>query len=110
MSKGLLFRLLICIFTLGLFLYAYVDKQNGLTELKMQIPKLSKDLKELQEEKVSLTYAIDQFENPKNLLNKIRLSEFSHLKYPFSTEVIILLESREEKWNPSNHLKTLSGS
>ena len=92
MSKGLLFRLLLCIITLGLFFYAYVDKQNSLTELKMQIPKLSKDLKELQEEKVSLTFAIDQFENPQNILQKTRLSEFSHLKYPISREVIILLE------------------
>jgi len=95
MSKGLLFRLLICIFTLGLFLYSYVDKQNNLTELKMQIPKLSKELKQMQEEKTRLGFAIDKFENPQNLLQKIRLPEFSHLKYPFSTEVIILSESRD---------------
>lgn len=61
----------------------------------MHIPKLSKDLKQLQEEKVRLTFAIDQFENPQNLLKKIRLPEFSHLKYPFSQEVVTLSESRD---------------
>ena len=90
MSQGLLKRLLICILTLGLFLYAFIDKQNEITELKMQIPKLAKEVKVLQEENAHLHYKINCFENPQALLNILRKQEYSHLKYPLAEEVIVI--------------------
>ena len=92
MSQGLLFRLLICIFTLGLFLYTSIDKQNEITELKMQIPKLAKEVKVIQEENAQLRYEIDRFENPQHLLGVLRKKEFSHLKQPLVEDVIVIEE------------------
>ena len=73
MSKELLIRLLICIFSVGLLLYAYIDKQNDVTELKIQIPKLSRELKEIREGNLRLQYVIDRFENPQHLIEFSRL-------------------------------------
>jgi hypothetical protein len=86
----MLIRLIICIFGIGLLLYAYIDKQNDVTDLKIQIPKLSKELKEIREENLRLHYIIDRFENPQHLIELSRLKEFSHLKFPLDREVVIL--------------------
>ena len=90
MTQGLLFRLLICIFVLGGLLYLYVDKQNDLTELKMQVPKLVRQLRELEEENAQLTFEIERLENPERLMELIRQPEYSHLKQPFVNEVVVI--------------------
>src|SRR5262245_8536307 len=91
--RGLSIRILICIFATGLTLYAYVDKQNDLTELRLVIPQLAKEVKNIQEENISLQYEIDRFESPIHLLELSRKPEFSHLKFPFVNDITILPES-----------------
>lgn len=90
MSKGLLIRLLICIFILGGFLYTYIDKQNDLTELKMEIPKLVKSLKQLEEENAHRSLEIEQLESPDRLIKLLRQQEYSHLRYPYIDEVVVI--------------------
>ena len=90
MNRGLLFRFLICIFALGGFLYTYIDKQNDLTELKMEIPELTKQLKSLEEANDQLCLEIERLENPSRLIELLREKEYSHLRYPYVNEVVVL--------------------
>lgn len=90
MSKDLLVRLLICIFMTGGLLYAYIDKQNTLTELKMEIPKLSRACYQLEEENAHLLYEIEMKESPAHLIELLRKQEYSHLRYPYVDEVIVI--------------------
>jgi cell division protein FtsB len=76
----------------SLTLYFYIEKQNDLTELRMEIPALQKELKRIEENNIRLQYEIDQFESPVHLMELARKPEFSHLKYPRLNEVIILRE------------------
>src|SRR5262249_9192418 len=83
-------RLFICILAGGLTLFAYIEKQNELTELRLAIPLLVKEVKKLQEENIRLTYEIEHFESPIHLMELMQKPEFSHLKYPMLPEVIFL--------------------
>lgn len=91
-------RLLTCIVVAGVTLYAYIDKQNELTELRLEIPVIAKELKRLQEDNIKLNYEIEQFESPIHLMELARKPEFGHLKYPYVKEIIII---------PTEHLRSV---
>ncbi len=95
-SRNLLIRIFICILSLGGFLYSYISKQNKITELRLEIPRLSKELAAMQQENVRLQYEIDQFENPLALMELAKQPAYSHLKYPLLNE-IITIPVKEEK-------------
>lgn len=71
-------------------LFGYIEKQNDLTELRLAIPALAKEVKSLQEENIRLTYEIEHFESPIHLMELMRKPEFSHLKYPYLNDEIFL--------------------
>jgi cell division protein FtsB len=83
-------HIFLCIFIAGIALYAYIEKQNELIELRLKIPALAKELRQMQEENTRLNYEIDRFESPIHLMELARKPEFSHLKYPHLDEVVIL--------------------
>jgi len=83
-------RLFACILAAGLTLFGYIEKQNELTELRLAIPAISKEVKSLQEENIRLTYLIEHFESPIHLMELMQKPEFSHLKYTSLTEEIFL--------------------
>lgn len=85
-------QMFICIVVAGLSLYIYIDKQNDLTQLRLSVPALNKELKQIQEENVRLQYEIDRFESPIHLMELARKPEFGHLKYPHVDEILILPE------------------
>lgn len=89
---GLFIRLLICISFAGLLLYKSIDKHNDLTELRLSIPRLAREVKEIREKNVELQYAIECFESPLHLMDLARQPEFGHLKYPSLQEIIVLPE------------------
>lgn len=89
---GLFLRLLICISFAGLLMYKWVDKLNEVTELRMSIPIVEKEVREIAEKNLELRFAIDQFENPAHLIEIARRPEYGHLKYPLDHEVILLPE------------------
>ncbi len=92
-SLGILWlslRILICICVTGWILYSYIDKQNALVELRMILPGLSREVKAIQEENIRLQFEIDRFESPIHLMELARKPEFSHLKYPFARDVILI--------------------
>lgn len=85
-------QIFICIITAGLSLYLYIDKQNELTQLRLSIPALTKEVKRINEENIRLQYEIEQFESPVHLMELARKPEFGHLKYPNVDQVLILPE------------------
>lgn len=89
-SLSILLQIFSCILIAGLSLYAYVEKQNELTELRLNIPVLAKEVRHIQEENIRLKYEIDQFESPIHLMELARKAEFAHLKYPHLDQVLIL--------------------
>lgn len=94
MNPGSIYvRVLFCIFSAGLTLYFYIDKQNDLTELRLAIPVLAKEVKGIQEENIRLKYEIERFESPIHLIELLRKPEFSHLHYPYVQDILILPEA-----------------
>ncbi len=80
----------ICLLFFALCFYSYLDMQNSLTKLRIEVPKLVGRLRQVQEENVRLKYAIVEFENPQRLMQLAKSTSFSHLKFPLVREVIVL--------------------
>lgn len=93
-----LFRVLFCVFISGFFLYLFVAKQNQLTEIRLTIPALQKELQKLRAENQRLQYEIDSFESPLKLMELSEKPIFHHLKQPYLEDIITLPtgESQEE--------------
>lgn len=89
----LYYRIFICLVLAGMTLYAFIDKQNQVTEVRLAIPLLTNKVKKLQEENGRLQYEIDRFESPIHLMELAGKSEFGHLKYPYTKDVIIISEN-----------------
>lgn len=85
-------NIFICIVIASFTLYAYIDKQNELTELRLAIPALEKEVRHIQEENTRLKYEINSFESPIHLMELARKPEFGHLKSPYLNQVLILPE------------------
>lgn len=85
---GLMVRLTICLLALSYLLYCYIDEQNHLTELKREIPQVEREVKRVLEESVRLQFAIDQFENPRHLMELAKRAEYRHLRYPKKDEIL----------------------
>jgi len=92
MNKAIIFKILICLFVSGICLYSYVDKQNELTSLKIEVPKIAKEIEDLKEEIQKFQYEVEMFENPAYLMQLIRQPEFGHLKHPFVKDVLTMPE------------------
>ncbi len=92
MFNGIFSRLLICLFVFSLSIYSYLDKQNSCTQLKMHLPKLTKEIAAINEVNAHLQYQIECFENPQNLLTMASHPEYAHLKFPFTEEVLTVKE------------------
>jgi hypothetical protein len=90
MNRGIFIRILLCIVTVGVFLYAYISQQNSITELRLRIPITAKALQAIQEENTRLRFEIDQFESPQHLMELSRLPQFSHLKHPLLDEIVTI--------------------
>ena len=83
-------RILCCIVAIGFSLYGIIDHQNRITKLRMEVPKLSKEVKALDEKERALRYELERFEDPSHLLRLAKQPEFGHLRYPQTDEVLIL--------------------
>ncbi len=90
MNLGIFGRVLFCILTVGIFLYVYINKQNAITELRLQIPNMARRLQVVQQENTRLQYEIDQFENPTHLIELARKPEYGYLKHPLLDKIITL--------------------
>lgn len=85
-----LLKIFICFLAASLCIYVYMNKLNKMTEIRLKIPPLKRELKEIKEENMRLQYEIERFESPLHLMELSRKNEFSHLKYPYANEVILI--------------------
>lgn len=76
--------------TLGGFGYSYLTQQNDLTEMRMEIPELMRDMESLRQEIAVLEYQVEAFQNPRNLLQIAMQNQYRHLKLPRLQEVAFL--------------------
>ena len=90
-------RIFICIFAAALTLYLHINRNNGLTAIQLAIPELEKEVRALNLENERLQYEIDQFESPIHLMELLKKPEFSHLKYPYVRDVIVLPKEKPEE-------------
>jgi hypothetical protein len=81
---------ILCLATVVVMLYLYIDKQNELINLRIQVRALTKELKSIQENNISLQYEVDRFESPVHLMELAKKPMFSHLKYPYIKDIMIL--------------------
>ncbi len=88
MKLGVFIRIFFCIVSLVMFLYAYINKQNSITQLRLQIPTEERELQVVVQENTRLQYEVDSFESPENLMQLARKPEFSHLKHPLLRDII----------------------
>ena len=92
MQKGVLPRLGFCLGVLSLCLYSYQSKQNELTQLKIRLPQLERDICSILEETQKLQFEIDKAESPSKLIELAHRPEFRHLKHPLIKEVLTVPE------------------
>lgn len=85
-------RFFLCLFALMGLLYLSIDGQNEITALQMEIPRLSREVRMLNEENTRLEYQIDQFENPHNLMRLARGDHCRHLKHPLLETIFAIPE------------------
>ncbi|MCB1113910.1 MAG: hypothetical protein KDK62_04055 [Chlamydiia bacterium] len=91
--KPVLWIVFVCL-VVGSALLFYIDRLNQLTQLRLEIPQHVKELKIVQEENEALQYEIDRFESPIYLMELLKKPEYSHLKFPRKSEVIVIEEAK----------------
>ncbi|MBM3192294.1 MAG: hypothetical protein FJZ63_06575 [Chlamydiae bacterium] len=92
MNFRVLLQILCCLTVFTLYLYHMIQKQNKINYLSLQLPKLVKDVKALEEENLRLQFQVNCFESPDHLMWLVRQQEFTHLKMPLLQEVYTLPE------------------
>lgn len=97
MNLPTLIRLLLCIFLFGGTLFLYLDHSNTLTELRLKIPDLWEELREIEEQSARLAYEVGQLESPARLMELARLPEYGHLIHPLLEEVLLLPQGHPDE-------------
>jgi hypothetical protein len=90
-------RILICIVSFGFALYSYIDEQNELTELRLELPKLEKEVHLLLDENNRLQYEIEKSESPIRLIHLQEEPQYQKLIHPSIDKVWIIGEGSNEK-------------
>lgn len=96
MKKIFFIQVVVCAFSCGSVLYAYVRQQNDVTKVRIELPRLTREVRWLEEQNSRLRYEIERFENPKHLMELAKRPEFSHLKHPLIGEIFVLQTEEEE--------------
>ncbi len=86
-------QLALCLGVFGLCLYSYLNAQNELTELKILLPKVEKEVQLIREENRRLAYEVDRFESPSHLIELAHRPEFGHLRHPLLKEILTVPEA-----------------
>ncbi len=89
---GIFVRIITCIIFLCLLVYSYIDKQNDVTERRLEIPTISREIRELEGATSKLHYEVERFESPVHLIELSRKPEFGHLKNLYLEDILQLPE------------------
>jgi hypothetical protein len=110
MNRALFFRMSVIILVFAFSFYFYIEKQNELTKLKIELPKKTVELTHIKEEIKELQYALEQLESPSRLMELSTSKQFSHLKYPFLKDILNVEEGlalNESSKKEISHLPAL---
>ncbi|MBQ8498328.1 hypothetical protein [Chlamydia sp.] len=83
-------RLFLCLSLLCYALYRYIDKQNDLTKLRLEIPCLWAQLRQVEQENVTLSFLLEKLESPEHLLQIASLPEYQYLEYLSEEKISVL--------------------
>mgnify|MGYP003350924535 CR=1 FL=1 len=89
----LLMKIGLCLSAFALSLFSYLNMQNEVTQIKIQLPELEKQIRLIHEENQRLCYQIEQFENPAHLIELTHRPEYAHLRHPLLKEILIVPEA-----------------
>jgi hypothetical protein len=89
----MLIRLGFCVVVFGWGLFSYLNKQQELAQIKVQLPELEKRLHVIQEENRRMLCEIEELENPSRLIDLVHRPEFGHLKHPLLREILTVPEA-----------------
>lgn len=92
MDKWLV-QLGLCLTVFGLCLYSYLNAQNELTQLKIRLPKVEKEIQLIREDNRRLAYEVDRFESPSHLIELAHRPEYGHLRHPLLKEILTVPEA-----------------
>lgn len=70
----------------------YIREHNRLTELRIKVPKLEKEVAALDAEKIRLEFEVEQFMSPSRLEEISRRAQYSHLKQIEEEDVVELID------------------
>ncbi len=84
------FQILVCVAALGGMLYSYLNTQNALALCRMRLPALAKEVAVINEENTRISYDIERFEDPKNLMRLAKQQAYRHLKQPLQDLVVLV--------------------
>lgn len=90
---ALLCRLFTCVAVLCLSLYAYIDQHNAVTQLRLAIPALKKQLLEIQERNEALEYQVSRLESPTRLMDLLDEPRYAHFRFPRNEDLVTLERS-----------------
>ncbi len=82
-----------CLFAIvfiSILLYSYMNKHNETIELRLAIPLVKKEIRELEGRTAKLLYEVEQFESPVHLIELSRKPEFGHLKHPYVNDIVLV--------------------
>ena len=89
---------------MGLGLFLYLDKLNQQTALRFQIPVVEKEIEELSHKNVQLAFQLENFNNPQHLLELAKQPEYSHLKFPFMEDVMVISSEIAKRYEKSEEV------
>lgn len=87
MNRAWFYRIVAGLGCFAAFLYAYVVHHNRVLQLQMDIPKIAKEVREIEQDNIRLRFKIQQFEDPSNLMKTLAMKEYLHLEYAASSDV-----------------------
>lgn len=93
--RALFARLGICICLFGAFLVRHVQRQNDLTRLRLEIPQIAMQARDLQERALQLREEVGKHLAPKALLDQLDRGLFDHLSVPLPQQIWIMEEEGE---------------
>lgn len=101
MKKENTVKFIFCFVAISLYLHSYLEAHNEVTKLRMELPKLTKQLRNIEEENLRFRYEIESFERPDHLMALIKTQEFSHFHYAQDQEILTICEGidlNQELW------------
>jgi hypothetical protein len=91
----ILIRLLICVSCFSTALYFYLDKHNQIMKIRYVIPTTEDAINTVMEQNAALTYEIEKFESPLNLMQLLQQPEYSHLRHPELADILWISASKQ---------------